>query len=278
MAYFEHDGIRFHYRSESQGIPVVWQHGLGSDADRTFALLESASGFGVPGFRFVGFDARGHGDSRPLGDPKDVAIAATADDLAALLDALEIPRAVIGGISMGAAVALNFAVRYPERVLGLVLSRPAWLDRPLPDNLRIFTHVAQYLLRYGARDGLQRFRETQEFQALVRESPDCAQVVVSHFEDPRAEECVVRLERIPHDAPSHDREEWRAVRVPALVLANRQDPIHPWELAETLASILPGAELREITSKSVSLDRHAEDVRRYLGEFLTRHFAGRPSA
>ena len=61
--------------------------------------------------------------------------------------------------------------------------------------------------------------------------------------------------------------------MPTLVLANQQDPIHPWDFAETLAANIPGAELRELTSKSVDVDRHAEDVRRHIGEFLLKNFA-----
>ena len=40
--------------------------------------------------------------------------------------------------------------------------------------------------------------------------------------------------------------------VPTLILGNQQDPIHPWTIAETLAQLIPGAELREVTPKSVS--------------------------
>ena len=66
-----------------------------------------------------------------------------ADDLVALLDHLEIERAVVGGISLGSAVAVNMALRYPERVRGLVLSRPAWIDRPLPENVRLYSMIAE---------------------------------------------------------------------------------------------------------------------------------------
>jgi pimeloyl-ACP methyl ester carboxylesterase len=273
MPFFAHDGLQFHYRSEGQGIPVVWQHGLGSDIDQTFALLEPGFERGLAGFRFVGIDARAHGQTRPLGDSKKIGITTSAEDLRAFLDNLKLDRAVIGGISMGAAIALNFSLRHPDRLLGVIFSRPAWLDRPLSENLRIFTHIAQYIVKYGSTQGLAEFRRTPEYENLVRVSPDCAQVVINCFENPRAEECVVRLERIPHDAPSHDRGEWKNLSVPTLVLANRQDPIHPWEFAETMAGLIPGAEFREITPKSVDVDRHAEDVRRHVGEFLIKNFA-----
>ena len=115
MPIFEHDQIRFHFRETGQGVPVVLQHGLGGSVEQPFGLF-------VPpdGFRLLAMDCRGHGQTDPLGDPEKISIASFADDLQALLDSLQIPRAVVGGISMGAAVALNFALRFPDRV--------DWLD------------------------------------------------------------------------------------------------------------------------------------------------------
>ena len=57
-----------------------------------------------------------------------------------------------------------------------------------------------------------------------------------------------------------------------LIVGNRHDPIHPWVLAEELGELIAGAALREVTPKSVSLDRHAADVRSAIDEFLTRLF------
>lgn len=57
-----------------------------------------------------------------------------ADDVTALLDRLELPSVIVVGMSMGAAIAVRMALREPDRVRGLVLIRPAWLDRP--DHLR----------------------------------------------------------------------------------------------------------------------------------------------
>lgn len=94
----------------------------------------------------------------------------------------------------------------------------------------------------------------------------------AQFLDPRAEECVARLERIPHDSPCRDREELRAIQVPTLVMGNRLDPVHPWEFAETLSQLIPGAELVPLTPKSWGAERHSADVQRAIDEFLTRRF------
>ena len=62
------------------------------------------------------------------------------------------------------------------------------------------------------------------------------------------------------------------MRAPTLVLGNRPDPVHPFDYAEALARAIPGAELREITSKSVSVSQHGADVQRCLDAFFQRHF------
>ena len=79
-------------------------------------------------------DFRGHGETRPLGPPEKIGMAVLADDLLAFLDGLGIGQAVVGGSSMGAAVALNVGLRFPQRLRALILYRPCWIDRPLPAN------------------------------------------------------------------------------------------------------------------------------------------------
>lgn len=267
MPFFTHDGIRFHFRETGSGIPFFFQHGLGGDVSQPFDLFTPP-----PGFRLLAFDCRAHGETRPVGDPEKVSLATFSDDLAALVDDLKIERAIIGGISMGAAVALTFALRFPDRVLGLVLSRPAWLAGPRDFNVNLFATVARLIRTHGAQRGAEQFKRTVEFANLQREFPDTAGSLLGQFQQPRAEETVVRLDRIPLDRPCRDLQELKSIRVPALVLANRADPVHPFEYGEALTATIPGAELREITAKSVSVEQHGADVQRFLEEFLRRHF------
>ena len=58
-------------------------------------------------------------------------------------------------------------------------------------------------------------------------------------------------------------------------MANRRDPIHPFEYGEVMAQQVSDAVLRELTPKSVNLDQHNADVQRHLLEFLSSHFLGR---
>jgi len=267
MLSFQRAELEFHYRDEGHGLPFVFQHGLGGDLNQPFGLYRP-----VAGVRLIAFDMRAHGETRPLGDVDMLTIATLADDLIALWDHLRIEQGVVGGISLGAAVAANVALRYPQCVLGLVLSRPAWIDRPVPESVHLYATIARLIRELGPKEGLGQFRQSPEFQAIERESPDCARSLEGQFEHPRAEECVARLERLAGDTLCADRALIRNIHVPTLILGNRQDPIHPWTLARSLRQLIPNAELREITPKSVSLDRHAADVQLAIDDFLTRHF------
>ena len=267
MPQFTHDGIQFHYRDEGAGLPFFFQHGLGADVTQPFGLFQPPAGV-----RLIAFDARGHGLTRPLGDEARLRFRVFGEDWLALMQHLRIERAVIGGISMGAALALHLALRWPERVTGLVLSRPAWLEAPCPWNVKIFTLVSDLIRRHGASQGLVEFRQTPAYHETLATWPDVANSLSSQFQNPRAEETAAKLRHIIRDAPHPDRAAWATVRVPTLVLGNRPDPVHPFDYAEALARAIPGAELCEITSKSVSVSQHGADVQRCLDAFFRRHF------
>ena len=273
MPSFTHDRIEFFYQDTLRGVPFVFQHGLGGDVTQPFGLFRPPAWV-----RLIAFDARGHGRTEPLGEPEKLCFDVFATDLLALLEHLKIERAIVGGISMGAALALNFTLHFPARVLGLVLSRPAWLDAPHPWNVHIFTLVSQLMREHGREQGRALFLQTPEYRDALRQWPDVANSLASQFENPRAEISATKLERIIHDTPSRDRREWSAIRVPTLVLANRLDPIHPFEFGEELARRIPGAEFHEITAKSVSVERHGADVQARLESFLEAHFAPAPPA
>jgi non-heme chloroperoxidase len=111
-------GLRLPYveHGDPAGIPVVLLHGV-TDSWRSF---EPVLPHLPRSLRAIAVTQRGHGDAdRPAAGYR---FRDLAGDVAALLDALAIPRAVVVGHSMGAAVAQRFALDHPERVRGLVLA------------------------------------------------------------------------------------------------------------------------------------------------------------
>ena len=190
----------------------------------------------------------------------------------ALLDHLGVGQAIVGGTSMGAGLALNCAIRYPQRVVGLVLLRPAWLDRPLPANVAIFGLIAKLLREHGPQKGAETLRRSDSYKSILSESPDAANSLLELFSHPLALEMVAKLERMPQDAPNWERAEWGQISLPTLVLANRSDPIHPFEFGTVLSGEIPHAEFAELTPKSVNLAQYAAEVRSNIATFLQRHW------
>jgi pimeloyl-ACP methyl ester carboxylesterase len=244
-------------------VPFVFQHGLGGDVTQPFGLFRPP-----PGIRLLAFDARAHGRTTPMGEPEKLCFQVFGEDLRAFLEHVGVERVIMGGISMGAALALHFSLRWPERVMGLVLSRPAWLEEPCPWNVRMFTRIATLLREHGPEAGLAEFQRSAEYAETLAQWPDVAQSLSLQFQSPGATERVPRLERIIRDRPHPEREAWAKLNVPTLVLGNRRDPIHPFEYAVELARAIPGAQFKEITAKSESVERHGQDVQRAVESFL----------
>jgi pimeloyl-ACP methyl ester carboxylesterase len=111
-------GLELHLLEWStEGVPLVLLHGLGNEAHLWDDFVPSVA----PHYRVLALDQRGHGDSD--WDPEARYDAESmADDLEAVLDALEIDRFVLVGFSMGGRVSMTFAGRHPERLAGLVIA------------------------------------------------------------------------------------------------------------------------------------------------------------
>jgi pimeloyl-ACP methyl ester carboxylesterase len=244
MAVLERDGLRLAYADAgpSAGPPFVFQHGLGGDAAQPAAQAPT-------GRRLITLECRGHGASE-LGPEEALGFGTFARDLAALLDALQLQRVDVGGISMGAGVALTLARLFPERVRTLVLVRPAWVDRAWPRHLHVFAEIAALLREHGAREGKARFAaESAEYRRLAAASPAAARSLLGQFDRPGARERAAVLERLPADRPIGPAGDWSALPMGALVIGARQDGIHPFNCAVALSERLPSATLREVPSK-----------------------------
>jgi pimeloyl-ACP methyl ester carboxylesterase len=137
-------GARVHVAEAGAGTPVVLVHG--NFASRRWWAEQLSDP--PDGLRLIAPDLPNFGASDPLDAP--ITIDAYAGALARILDALELPAAVLVGHSLGAAVVERLAVERPERVLGLLLidgAPPAGLPRPEE-------HYALLSGFVGDRDGL----------------------------------------------------------------------------------------------------------------------------
>ena len=228
-------GRRTRYLEAGSGWPVVLIHAFPLNADMWRPQLER-----VPdGSRYVAPDLRGFGpDGEDPAGP--VTMEAMAGDVVALLDALEIEQATIGGLSMGGYVALALFRAAPERCSGLILAD----TRPQADS-------------EDGREGRRRML------ALVREGGPAAVVEqmlpkllgdTSRAERPQLAAEVRRLatansaaaiagaiEAMMGRADSTDL--LPGVSRPALVVVGEEDAITPPADAEAMQRLLPRSRL-----------------------------------
>jgi pimeloyl-ACP methyl ester carboxylesterase len=121
MAQFSHDGVEIAFLDEGEGDPVVLVHGFASNKEVNWVATAWVSALTRAGRRVIALDDRGHGQSAKLYDPADYHSVIMAEDVRALLDHLDLPRADIIGYSMGARITAFLALAHPDRVRSAVL-------------------------------------------------------------------------------------------------------------------------------------------------------------
>jgi pimeloyl-ACP methyl ester carboxylesterase len=190
------------------------------------------------GLHVVSLDLLGHGRSDRPADPQAYSVTAFAQQVVALLDHLGAPQAVVGGVSLGANVALEVAAIAPERVRGLIV------EAPMLDN-----GVEAGILSLGPVLLTARFLPVA-VSALRRVTRPVPRGLVPFWTGVALDACDQRpapLAAMVHGiffgraAPSAA--ERRRITVPALVVGHPLDPVRPLADAEMLAGELPQSTL-----------------------------------
>ena len=136
MALLTRDGVRLYYEDHGTGPAVLLSHGYGSSSQMWRGQVAAFK----DRYRIIVWDMRGHGESDYPDDPALYSTAHTVADMAALLDACGVEKAVIGGLSLGGYSTLAFHRAHPARCRALLLcdtgpgfkkdeSRLAWNER-----------------------------------------------------------------------------------------------------------------------------------------------------
>ncbi len=251
------DTQRLAVTKTGDGLPFIFIHGLTADSRQTLAL-----GRGVQGLRLICPDMPGHGATPFLTAGFDNFAQLILD----LMDEQHIERAVVGGISMGAAISLNLAIAASDRVRGLVLVRPAWLDRPALPHLGIVRRIAVWQ-RERPADAERLLLADAEFNAMRKINPLAAQSLMGMLTRPQAKEAAGMVMAMIDDQPIGDLEVLQTIQCPTLVVVNDGDPLHPVEIGQTLASHIPAARLRRVPSRYLAPDDHVPMLQSHIANF-----------
>ena len=232
-------GISMHFAVSGEGEPVLLIPGTSLD-HRALDLQREAY---AKEFKVIAIDPRGAGRTDAPTWERDYSTEIMADDVAALIDALDLGAAHIFGLSLGSAIAQQLAIRHPPKVLSLQLHgtwarSDEWFQQAFVDPMLFFLKCGEFhrLFKFG--------------QALVM-SPE----YVTSRSPARVERIVTNcLVKSPYPAPAHgfggqlhadgahDAEALLPnIKVPTLVTVGTLDSNTPERYGRHVANLIPGA-------------------------------------
>lgn len=257
MAYFRLDGQRLAYTVYGTG-------------ERTTVLLPGlllsqkmqapvARRLASRGNRVITMDPLGHGDSSRPRDGWRYSMTSFARQTIALLDHLELARAIVGGTSLGANITLEVAAQAPERLAGMIVEMPV-LDNAIPAAGAAFTPLL-FALKFGE----PAMRALARGARAVPRGPVPFLIEIGLdwiSQDPAPSAAVLAGILYGRLAPDHNQR--CTLQTPALIIGHPRDPLHPFSDAGMLASELPNSRL---------IDAHSVLELRLKPERLTAQIA-----
>jgi pimeloyl-ACP methyl ester carboxylesterase len=236
LTYQEHR-IAFDEYGEGER-PIVLAHGLLMNR-HMFDRLGPA--LAKRGNRVICVDLLGHGRSDQPDDLRLYSMPLFAEQVLALLDHLGLERAVVGGTSLGANVALELAVRHPERVEGLFIEMPV-LDNALAGVAAIFAPIL-----LGLRVGRPAIELSSRLASLIPRTNFVLDIGLD-WARRRPGPSIAVLEGLLLGETAPPREQRRLIDRPALVVGHQRDPLHPFSDSGMLLEELTRAQLVEANS------------------------------
>ena len=248
------------WREVGLGPSLVFLHGSWEDGSQWLRTIEHLS----PDFQCFAPDLLGFGESeRPN---VHYSINLEVECLAQYLDTLNLRQVYLIGDSLGGWVAASYAIKYPDRVQGLVLLAPEgvkvghrrarwqtarWLIGQPPLAfwfLRSIYPIAKLLGYQNKIDGLFKFRQQ------LMQSPIAMQLL---FRRRRAE---ITAELVDDNLA--------LLKVPVLVLQGSEDTIAASSLCQSYAALIPNAELQFVSPGESNLPQEVPDlVAKYIRDF-----------
>lgn len=248
MPKIDRDGVEIYFEDHGAGPPILLSHGYAATSrmwDGQIAAFRDSH-------RVIAWDMRGHGNSGDPPEPAAYSQALSVDDMAAVLDAAGVGRAVVGGLSLGGVMSLAFHLAHPSRVGALMLfdtgpgfrnpeARAAWNERAMA-RAHELDEQGLAALRGGGETRLGRHRSARGLAGAARG-------MLAQFDS-----------RLIDALPT--------IRVPTLVLVGSEDRDF-LAAADYMAAKIAGAQKVVIAGAghAANLDRPAE-FNRTVSQFL----------
>ena len=160
------NGIKLYYEVYGQGQPLVLLPGGLMTIGEMSMLLEPFA----KTHKVIAVELQGHG--RTADTDRPLKLETLGDDIAALLDQLNIPEAVVVGLSLGAAVGLRTAIQHPEKVRRLVVisspyAKSGWYPKAQEGMGQVSSAMAEEVMQTPTGKLSQQWPEPQRFPQFL---------------------------------------------------------------------------------------------------------------
>ncbi len=254
MSTAELDGISVAYDDLGSGLPIVLVHG--HPFNRSM-WRPQAEHFSREGYRVITADLRGYGETTTPARSEKTGLDVFAADIARLADHLGIERFVLGGLSMGGQIVMEFHRTCPERVAGLLLADTSPQEET-EEGKRVRNAMADRVLAEGLTPYAEEVLTKMVSPENVRTMPDVATHVLEMMRTTLPEGAAAAL-RGRAERPDY-RDSLTKVTVPSLVVVGTEDEFTPVSDAELMHELIPGSALAVIEGAAhmPNLEREAE--------------------
>ncbi len=270
------NGIKICYEIKGEGEPILLVHGFGSKKETWIAQFKPFSEH----FKIIRFDNRGAGKSdRPKGV---YTMEVFADDIAGLLDYLEIDKVHIIGWSLGGMIVQNFVIKYPDRVKKMVLINTNY-GQPDESGAEVYKNMRLVDLKLRKEDPKKSFWQSArggfyiKFRKQMEAEPSKKWYGLWSVEDlienrmtdpPTVEDIGVQAEAAN---THHTLERLHEIQNESLLITSTHDRVMPMAVMKEMHERIPNSTLKIIdkAGHDSPLSR-APEVNSIIIEFLTK--------
>lgn len=254
--------IHVSYIDEGQrnGIPIVFIHGFPFNKSTWEEQLEVFR----ETHRVIAYDVRGHGESNP--GMQEFSVQLFMEDLFLFLNALQIERAVLCGLSMGGYIALHAVQQQPLRVAGLVLCDTqcfADTEEAKEKRMASIEHIRANGLKQYAADSLKKLFSEASLKNKSELASAIEKVILQTSSDTICNTLVALAGRMETCSALP------LVNVPTLILVGAEDQITTTEASQKMQELISGSALRILDDAGhLSNLENAESFNLHLKNFL----------
>jgi len=215
------NGTELYFEETGEGFPLVWSHEFAGDC----RSWEPQVRYFSRRYRVITYNHRGYPPSAVPEDPSAYSNEILVEDLYHLLRHLGIEQAHVGGLSMGANVALNFGLKHPRMARSLIIAACGAGTVGREHFLAEYGRLADRLEREGIQVALDRFSALPSRRAFRDKDPHGFQEFLAQLREhpPRAKAQILRGVLLRRKTIFELEPQLKTLQVPTLILVGDQD-------------------------------------------------------